>query len=622
MDFDKHTVIGLLLLGLAMLFFMSPAYKELVYGPTPEVQEETTGSSETPLQGRQGQTGRLDSTGQRRSVAELRQPELTPEQRVKESVFQEFQLQETPQEERVITLDTPLFEARISSKGPSIQSWLLKEYLGPDSQAVQLIYQDKGNLFLGLPVGADTLKLNESIFGVDIQDDAVVLNDNNRTQEIKFYLSLGEGKVVEQVLRFYHDQYSFDMIVNLQNLDDIIDGVSYVVNWDGGLMPSESNVSDDMSYAQAYVKTGDELESYDVEDNAFEVNDEYSGWNINWSAVKTKYFTAAVIPLERSGSGVELSASTTRATGEEVLLKKYHIALGMPYSSKSQSDTFIIYLGPLKYSTLESYERGLEDMVRLSPAYVTWLVAPLGRVVLWSLVQLHNFIPNYGLVILIFSVLVKLLLYPLTKKSYQSMKAMQKLQPEMTALREKHKDDPQKMQTAMMQLYREHGANPMGGCLPMLLQMPLLIALFEVFRTTIELRGASFIWWITDLSKPDTVFDLGFSIPIYGSGVNVLPIIMGVTMLIQQLQTMSSDPRQKMMGYFMTGFFTLLFNTFPSGLTLYYTLFNLLTIIQQKFITQDAPDKSKKKKSKRPRVAPGKKMSRIEMMRQIRKNRK
>jgi YidC/Oxa1 family membrane protein insertase len=179
----------------------------------------------------------------------------------------------------------------------------------------------------------------------------------------------------------------------------------------------------------------------------------------------------------------------------------------------------------------------------------------------------------------------------------QSMKEMQKLQPKIEELRKKYQNDPQRLNTEQMKLYKEHGVNPMGGCLPLLLQMPILIALFTVFRTTIELRHAPFIWWITDLSAPDTIYTLPFSIPIYGQHVNVLPIIMALSTILQQKMTSSSstNPQQKMMTYMMPIMFFFMFNQFPSGLNLYYTLFNLLTVAQQKFIPANP-----KRKSNRP----------------------
>jgi YidC/Oxa1 family membrane protein insertase len=213
-------------------------------------------------------------------------------------------------------------------------------------------------------------------------------------------------------------------------------------------------------------------------------------------------------------------------------------------------------------------------------------IRPISKGVLYCLKEIHKLVPNYGFVLIIFSFLVKLIVYPLTKKSYQSTAAMQTIQPEINKLREKHKNNPQKLNQATMQLYKEKGVNPLGGCLPMLLQMPLLLALFQVFRTTIELRAEPFIWWIKDLSAPDTIIHLPLTIPIYGDQISVLPILMVISMFIQQrmMTPGAQQPQQKTMQYFMTGFFFLMFNSFPSGLNLYYTLFNILTILQQKLV--------------------------------------
>jgi YidC/Oxa1 family membrane protein insertase len=208
-----------------------------------------------------------------------------------------------------------------------------------------------------------------------------------------------------------------------------------------------------------------------------------------------------------------------------------------------------------------------------------------------------TFIPNYGIIIVLFSIIVKIVVYPLTKKSYRSMKEMSKLQPLMAEMKEKYKGDPQRYQKETMKLYKEHGVNPMGGCLPVLLQLPLLGALFIVFRSTIQLRGASFIpGWIDDLSRGDTLFTLPFSLPMYGDQFNLLPILMAVSMIFQSKMTMK-DPKQKAMVYIMPIFLLLLFNQFPSGLNLYYTMFNVLTIVQQKFIDGTGNEKPEEKKT-------------------------
>jgi len=309
-------------------------------------------------------------------------------------------------------------------------------------------------------------------------------------------------------------------------------------------------------------------------------------------AVRNKYFTSIVTPVSREATAMRLSGTKKWTT--EPQLKRYSTSLVLPYQEQRvQTDSFYVYIGPLDYSELNGYDQGFERMMNFgwSP------IRPISKLVLWAFTTIHQVIPNYGLVLILFGVVIKILVFPLTKKSYVSMKEMQNLQPKVQELREKYKDDSQKMNEEMMKIYKEHGVNPVGGCLPMLLQMPLLYALFIVFRSTIELRGAEFIGWIKDLSQPDTVLTLPFSIPLYGADVNILPLIMAGTMIGQQRMTATgtTGSQQKMMMWFMPVFFLLIFNNFPSGLNLYYALFNIMTIIQQKWFIDlpEAPAESK-----------------------------
>ena len=171
---------------------------------------------------------------------------------------------------------------------------------------------------------------------------------------------------------------------------------------------------------------------------------------------------------------------------------------------------------------------------------------PIGKGILWILTNLYEIIPNYGVLLIVFSILVKVVLHPLTRKSYKSTKEMQAIQPLVAELKNKHKGDSQKLNQETMKLYKEHGVNPLGGCLPMLLQMPILFSLFSVFRSTIEFRGAPFVLWITDLSQPDQLFNLPFTIPLLGwSTFNVLPILMGATMIYQQKTMSIQSPSQQ-----------------------------------------------------------------------------
>ncbi|MCH7860027.1 MAG: membrane protein insertase YidC [Candidatus Marinimicrobia bacterium] len=263
-----------------------------------------------------------------------------------------------------------------------------------------------------------------------------------------------------------------------------------------------------------------------------------------------------------------------------------------------------VYLGPLSYFIIKDLEVDLERIMNFGFA----LIRPISKFVLYSLVFLHKYIPNYGVVLILFALAVRIVTNPLTKKSSYSTQKMQMVQPQVKELQAKYKGNPQKLNKEMMALWKAEGVNPLGGCLPILIQMPLLWALFVIFRTTIELRGAPFALWITDLSAPDVIFTLPFSIWLYGDGVTVLALIMGVTMFVQQkLSGAASNPQQKPMMYMMTGMFFLIFNQFPSGLNLYYAFSNILGIVQQRRIHKSLmlsqPSPAPKKGHKKAKLA-------------------
>jgi YidC/Oxa1 family membrane protein insertase len=233
-----------------------------------------------------------------------------------------------------------------------------------------------------------------------------------------------------------------------------------------------------------------------------------------------------------------------------------------------------------------------------------WIIRPIAEYVLLPLFLLINMgIPNWGLVIIVFSIIIKIALHPLTRSQMKSMKKMQALQPMIEEIKTKYKDDAQKMNMAVMNLYKEYGVNPAGGCLPLLLQMPILFALYNVFSGAIELRQSAFAWWITDLSVPDKIFTLPFHIPFFGfDEVSGLALIMGISMFIQTKMS-TTDPRQKAMIWMMPILMTLVFNSLPSGLNFYYLVFNFLSIGQQYYINKKHNDEPLKKveQKKRPR---------------------
>ncbi|MDP8229237.1 MAG: YidC/Oxa1 family insertase periplasmic-domain containing protein, partial [Candidatus Electryoneaceae bacterium] len=354
--------------------------------------------------------------------------------------------------------------------------------------------------------------------------------------------------------------------------------------WKGGLAYTENDTVQDVTFSKAYLfDAGETLESLSINKKRNETEGPNEG-QTRWGAIRTKYFIAAMLPEENPAkAGWMESRLDSLYTGEHAP-NRLGIGLWLPLEGNSPTTSVRIFAGPLDDTILKRVDPNLTETMSWG-----WVIfEPFSKAILWGLKHLRQVIPNYGICIIIFSVLIKIIIWPLTRKSYQSMSGMQRIQPKIKELNEKYKKDAQRKQKEMMKLYKEEGINPMGGCLPVLLQMPLLIALFQVFRSTIEFRRAPFVAWINDLSMPDTLFQLPFTIPMYGSHVALLPILMGISTFYQSKSTMS-DPNQKMMLYFMPIFMVIIFNNFPSGLTLYYTLFNVWTLIQQKITPPPKP---------------------------------
>jgi YidC/Oxa1 family membrane protein insertase len=254
-------------------------------------------------------------------------------------------------------------------------------------------------------------------------------------------------------------------------------------------------------------------------------------------------------------------------------------SLSIPFS-KSQYDTsrLLLYFGPVDYHLLKAHNVALEKNMNFG-----WtIIRPFSIAFMYTLEFLHKIVGNYGWAIIIFAILIKVLMNPLTKKSMDSMKKMQALQPKIEVLREKYKNDPQKLNAETMKLYKTQGINPLGGCLPVVLQMPILFALFNLFRMTIMLRQAPFLGIIKDLSAPDRI------IPIGQSAINVLPILMSISMITQQRLTVQ-DPKQKFTTYFMSVFMIYIFYNLSAGLNLYYFIFNVLQIAQELYIRNKKP---------------------------------
>jgi len=478
-------------------------------------------------------------------------------------------------------VETNLYKATVSNKnGGSLTYFELNNYALNDSALVNLINkQNLENIGVSFrSVDGDIINLSSG-WNTDNRFDIGVFT---APTTINYYKDI-DGKKITKSLTFHPSRYVVDVNIDLSAVSDIVSQNTASVYWPGGLPLTEPNQADELTYYSAVIYQGDEKYSPKTKPLGQEQTERML-YPTDWVGVRTKYFFTALIPDEKA-LGAEVLAV------EDGDSKKFGV--GLLFNTLSPFKT-TLYLGPLEYNRIKNLGNNLDQIMNFGWAFIR----PISKGVHWVLLFLHNYIPNYGYVLLLFSVLIKILVYPLTNKSLNSTRKMQSIQPLLNDLREKYKNDQKKFAQAQMDLFKEHGVNPLSGCIPVLLQMPLLFALFTVFRSSIELRGAPFILWIKDLSRPDIVFDLGINIPLYGSGVAILPLLMGVTMFLQMKSapTGQGPAQQKFMMYFMNAFFVLIFNQFPSGLVLYYTLFNVLTIAQQKYLaTQQKSPKVPKK---------------------------
>ncbi len=507
-----------------------------------------------------------------------------------------------------ITVSSPLYEITLSTTGAEVMSARLLKF-ETFGEPVQIFRQPDAEIEDGSGAGIpeaggvagltligerQTVDLSNVGFTAHLPGhdepllDGSTLSLNEMTPErtIVFRAVGAGGQVLEKEFTFTYDSYLVRARVRFASAD-----FPYVrqTEWGlgAGLRSTGARTEDDYQALRANLRLGDEYHT--IKRGNFD--DEYRGM-VQWAALQIKYFTAIVMAEEPAAGGA-------RAVGSKAD-NFLTVSITLPVAERRGSVDQVVdfYFGPIDYSVLKSFGRGLERNVDMGMT----ILRPVSRGVLWSLKWLHNFIPNYGLVIILLSAFTKVLFYRLTHKSFKSMRDMQALQPRLQAIKEKYKDDRQKISQETMKVYKEAGVNPLGGCLPMLLQMPVFIALFNVLRNTIELRRAPFFGWITDLSQQDVLTTLPFSLPIMGNAVSVLPILMGVGMLLQSkigggiAGPSSSATQPKMMTYMMPILFTVLFYRMPSGLVIYWIVNTVLSVAQQYYINKGA-DKDEKEKA-------------------------
>jgi YidC/Oxa1 family membrane protein insertase len=491
-----------------------------------------------------------------------------------------------------ITLENNKIQLKISTKGGRVYSALLKDYKTYDSLPLILFSGDSTVFgFNFFTVDNKAVRTNNLFFKPVTNQKSYIVTDQPQTVNLRLYA--GENKYIEYRYTLAPDKYSLSFDVTFKNLDDILPANQNTISldWRMYIPQQEKGRQNEENYS------GLKYKNYldDVEDLKPRQQKEIETKNIptklSWVAYVDQFFSSIIIT---DNFFLNASLSTTRTLTSLKFTRYYTSEIGVPFTPGSESKIALrFYFGPNHISTLRKEGLQLERIVNLGKNIIGWInrfaIIPIFN---W----LNHYIGNYGIIILILTLIIKIVLFPLTLKSYQSTAKMQVLKPMIDEIGKKFpkKDDAVKKQQATMDLYKRAGVSPMGGCIPMLLQMPILFAMFRFFPVSIELRQEHFLW-ATDLSTYDTILNLPFKIPMYGDHVSLFTILMTVSSLLTMKMTGSQpgqdQPGMKMMTYMMPVMFMLIMNNLPSGLTYYYFLANMITWIQnvvsKRFIDAD-----------------------------------
>ncbi|MBC8313459.1 MAG: membrane protein insertase YidC [Candidatus Cloacimonetes bacterium] len=476
-------------------------------------------------------------------------------QKIQNEIEEEEEIEENEIENNII-LENRNVKIVFTNRGGNIRQVYLKNIMKSQENKipVELLLSENGLFNIQLFTDSEEIDLGKHN-----------LEYNLYGNELEFYLEKDGKKIVQKKYKL-KDDYNLSMDLIVKELGKID---SYNLGMDSGICFDEKDDKRFKNYIKTVFQKDNKVDKINLKKIVNETR-ELRG-KFDWTVVKSKYFMIAAIPKDR----VELNKISAYADENSL---KQNLTIEV---SRTQFDhKFDFYLGPVNYDKLKEYNIGIENAFDFG--ILPSITRPISKLVLGLLKFLYSLFPNFGISIIIMSIMLKVVFYPLTHKGTRSTKKMQEIQPKVKALQKKYKNNPQKSQQEVMALYKEHGVSPLGGCLPLLIQMPVFFALYPVLQSSIALRHAKFILWIKDLSVPDPY--------------SILPIVMGITMFLQQKlmapkPTVDMDEKQlaqmksqKFMMYGMPIFLVFIFRSLPAGLVLYWFSYNILSICEQLLI--------------------------------------
>lgn len=564
---DKNQVIGLILISLLMLGYF---YFNQDIQPPPT--QETVPVQQVEPQ----QTPDI-------------QPQTTPQEPVRDSAYFAQQRAQFGQlaaamegQAEDVVLENDLVQITFTTKGGTVKEVWLKNYTTFDQRPLILLDENSSQMSLKMNLAGKQVSLQDLYF------QNMGVKESGDSSHLHFQVTLPDGNSINQYYSL-GDSYEVRYHLSTPGLENNDPTALAQFEWHNQLKKVERGMVESRRRSAINYFDG-EGSFHDVGDGSNDLKEEVINTPVQWVAMKQKFFTAGIV-ADKPFQGGAVS-SQVQSEEDTTVIKELHAVMNVSHQ-QLQSNGFTFYFGPNDYQIMKKVTDGFSKNVYLGWAVFAWINK-------WLIIPVFSFleksIPNYGLIIIILAFFIKIILSPISYKSYLSMAKMKVLKPQLDEIKEKFGDDMQKAQAAQMQLYGKVGVNPLSGCIPMLLQMPILLAMFNFFPNSIQLRQAGFLW-ANDLSSYDSILQLPFEIPFYGSHVSLFTLLMaGSTLLYtwsnQQMNTSMQGP-MKSMQYLMPVMMIFFFNSFSSGLTFYYFILNILNFGQQAIIKKYFIDEEK-----------------------------
>ena len=586
-NYDKNSLTGFVLMFLILLVF------NFFFLPTNEEIEKEVNSNPIELQTTQNQEidENSNTINQESSYSKINKSDF--------GVFSESSF---AKDEEVV-LENEKIKLVISNKGGQIKSVVIKEgpnqkkYTTYTGEELEIFNSDSSVFNLNFSTGI-------SINTKDLFFKPIFYNTSENQNSVTMRLSIDSIHYVDFNYRI-NDDYLVDFNINLIGMDEIIPNELNYMNleWQMKTPQTEKSKSNQDMYTGIYYQFLADQDDIDYLGYTTAEDEEQLSNKLSWVAFQQQFFSSILV----SKSGLENASLFSEKNENSKYIKNLSAKFELPYNhNRNEQIDFQFYFGPNHYKQLQSYNSKFEEIIPLGWGIFGWV----NKYIIINIFDfLSKFFTNYGLIIFILTVIIKLALSPFTYKAYLSQAKMKVLKPEIDKMTEKHKGkDPMKVQQETMNLYRKAGVNPMGGCLPMLFQFPILIAMFRFFPASIELRSEAFLW-ADDLSAYDSIYDLPFEIPFYGDHISLFTLLMTISTLLytrMNSQMASGQMAQmKWMMYLMPIMFLGFFNNYAAGLSYYYFLANMFTFSQQyfmkKFIDEDAILRQLEENKKKPK---------------------